>query len=249
MVANFLINLPALNPTKRNSVKPRNVSSYKLAKYFFISCLLLIACRNNEKAAEKDVIENTIAPGSDTLDTQVINVWVDKITKRTYPLPDSIGNRPVSFYLEDSGVATIAKEFYKGQFRPEDNDTTAYLLSLVTTNDSTIRPFYRWCLDFTIQISDGALAEYPGKPALQYAIKFPLEFYSYMNKDNSGQRYKLWTGIISYSGLYDYTQKKYTIRYLIEYQMLVNCKECPADVVQFIKAFTEDITHDTNVDG
>jgi len=60
----------------------------------------------------------------------------------------------------------------------------------VTTDDSKVRSFYRWCLNFTIVISDGALAEYPGVPVLQYATKFPQEFFAYMGRDKNGQRYK-----------------------------------------------------------
>jgi hypothetical protein len=213
-----------------------------MSKFLFIISLLLVACGNYEKPGEKNAIALHAEPAKDSINTLVTNVWVDRLTNRKYPLPDSIGNRPVKFYLDDSTVATIAKDFYKGLFRPTDNDSTGYLLSLVATDDSITRPFYRWALDFTIQISDGALAEYPGKPALDYAITYPLEFFNYMDKDASGERYKRWTGIISYSGLYDYTQKAYTIQYLIEYKMIVNCKGCSDDILHRIKSFSTEIT-------
>ena len=74
------------------------------------------------------------------------------------------------------------------------------MLSLVTTNDNNLRPFYRWCLNKTIQIEDGALAEYTGIPARQYAEKFPKEFFEYMDYDTTKEKYGDWVGSISYSG-------------------------------------------------
>lgn len=116
--------------------------------------------------------------------------WRDRLTGRRYPLPDSIGGRPASWYLANSRVSALAKGLYSRRFRPSDTDSTTRLLALVTTNDKEVRPFYRWYLDFTIVLSDGALGEYPGKPALAYATKYPQEFFAYMDKDASGQRYE-----------------------------------------------------------
>ena len=163
-----------------------------------------MACNDTEKLAGQTLVDTTeVELKVSTVDTTQVkvkvfpvdttrpvgNIWVDKLTNNKYPLPDTIAGRPISFYLNNPKVAPIAKSFYTGKFRPEDNDTTTQLLSLVVTDDSTIRPFYRWCLDFTIQINDGALGEYPGEPALKYATKFPQEFFAYMDKDASGQRY------------------------------------------------------------
>lgn len=210
-----------------------------------ISSLILFACNDTGKLPEQTLIDTTqVKLKVATVDTTtpVGTVWVDKLTNAKYALPDTIAGRPVSFYLRSPKVASIAKSLYTGKFRPEDNDTTTQLLSLVVTDDSTIRPFYRWCLDFTIQISDGALGEYPGEPALKYAIKFPQEFFAYMDKDTSGQRYNEWIGIIAYSGLNDYTQKATVVQKQITSKMISNCKRCNSDIKERIITFTKDIT-------
>jgi hypothetical protein len=225
--------------------KHKNVVRHKLKPLILISFLLLAACKDNEKLSVQSTIDTTQRQLKvSTVDTTRLegNVWVDRLTNAKYPLPDTIGGRPVSFYLKNSKVASIAKSLYTAKFRPEDNDTTTQLLSLVVTNDSTIRPFYRWCLDFTIQISDGALGEYPGEPALKYATKFPKEFFAYMDKDASGQRYKDWTGIIAYSGLPDYTKKPTLIQNQIVSKMSSNCNHCNSETKERIIRFAKDIT-------
>ena len=205
----------------------------KLRHLIIISVLSLLACNNSDKSAAQTSLDTTRPER---------NIWVDRLTNAKYPLPDTIAGRPVSFYLGNPKVASIAKSLYSGQFRPEDNDTTTQLLALVVTDDSIIRPFYRWCLDFTIQISDGALGEYPGEPALKYAIKFPKEFFAYMDKDPTGERYNEWTGIIAYSGLNDYTQKATEIQKEITSKMISNCKGCNRELNQRIITFAKDIT-------
>ena len=171
-----------------------------------------------------------------------MNTWIDLLNNKKYSLPDSIEGKPVSFYINNSKVAAIAKSFFKGEFRPTDNDSTTELLSYVTTDDSTIRPFYRWCLDFTISISDGALGEYPGDPALKYAIKFPEEFFNYMDKDSSGNRYKEWTEIIAYSGLNEYNENQTLIEKTIKTRMRDNCHKCGEGTKNRIATFVKHLT-------
>jgi hypothetical protein len=116
---------------------------------------------------------------------------------------DTIWKKPVKFYVENPSCSPIAKDFYWGKFRPTDNDSTATLLSLITTENNDLRPFYRWCLLKTIQIQDGALGEYTGVPARQYVEKYPNEFFEYMDADTTNSRYTDWTASIAYSGFYD----------------------------------------------
>lgn len=119
------------------------------------------------------------------------------------PEVDSIWGKPVNFYIENPKCSPIAIDFYAGQFRPTDNRTTVALLILVTSTNNHLRPFYRWCLNKTIQIQDGALGEYTGVPARRYAEKFPKEFFQYMDYDTTGNKYADWTNSILYSGFYD----------------------------------------------
>jgi len=213
-------------------------------RHIYITSILFISCNSNSptnQTSKVDSITNNKASIVDTIPRSK-NVWVDRLNGSIYPLPDTIGGKPVSFYLDNPKVADIAKAFYKGQYRPTDNDSTMQLLSYVTTSDSSIRPFYRWCLDFTITISDGALGEYPGVPALAYATKFPKEFFDYMDKDNSGQRYKQWTEIIAYSGLNSYDKKKSEIETEIITKMYNNCYFCSGDTKSRTATFAKDIT-------
>jgi hypothetical protein len=208
-------------------------------RYFIIVISFFIAaCNNNTQTNQQVSVDSSQVNVIDTTK----KVWIDKLNQRHYSLPDSIGGKPVSFYLHNPKVASIAKALYEGQFRPTDNDSTTQLLSYVTTDDSTIRPFYRWCLDFTIQISDGALAEYPGEPALKYATKFPKEFFVYMDKEKSDQRYKQWTEIIAYSGLDNYEEKPDKIQKQITTKMFDNCQSCNNSIRQRIDKFAKDIT-------
>jgi hypothetical protein len=208
-----------------------------------IILLLFTACNDNKPVSQQPPGDSpTSIPKGTTADTpDSKNIWVDRLNGKKYLLPDSIAGQPVSFYLDNSKVAPITKAFYKGQFRPTDNDSTTQLLSYVTTDDSIIRPFYRWCLDFTISISDGALGEYPGSPALAYATKFPKEFFAYMDKDLSRQRYSQWTEIIAYSGINDYNKKETEIEKDIIDKMNSNCADCGDDTRNHIKAFANDI--------
>lgn len=169
------------------------------------------------------------------------NFWVEEFGIKRHPEKDLIGGRPAQFYLNNPKVQSIAKNFYQGKFRPTDNDSTTYLLSLVTTPNSTIRPFYRWCLDQTINIADGALGEYLGEPALKYAIKYPQEFFEYMDKDKTRQRYRQWVEIIAYSGLPDYTVSAAdNKRYLIK-KLSADCRHCSITYQKKIKRFAGDV--------
>ena len=144
------------------------------------------------------------------------------------PEADSIWFKPVKFYIDNPKCSPIAIDFYLGEFRPTDNHITEALLKLVTTDDSNLRPFYRWCLNKTIQIQDGALAEYTGVPARQYAEKYPKEFFQYMDIDTTLEKYNDWVGTISYSGYYnneDY-KKAASVRQRMTSLMKKKCKNC-----------------------
>lgn len=158
------------------------------------------------------------------------------------PTVDSIWGKPVTFYIDNPNCSPIARDFYTGKFRPEDNPETAALLALVSTNDNTLRPFYRWCLNKTIQIQDGALSEYTGVPARQYAEKFPNEFFTYMDFDSTGAKYLDWVNAIMYSGFYDNDDDKnpLDLRKRLTQTMKVNCKDCNEQLKKRIEDFAMD---------
>ena len=210
----------------------------------FLSLLAMffcMACEDNKQAVEQASVDTKNLTLTDTVNGTK-NIWIDPLNGNIYPLPDSIAGEPVSFYLGNPKIISLAKDFYTGNFRPTDDDSTTRLLSQVVTDDSTIRPFYRWCLDFTISISDGALGEYPGSPSLKYAIKFPNEFFGFMDEDKSGERYKRWTEIIAYSGLID--RQTSEIEKQISNQMLENCHSCGIIAKKRILTFAKDIINE-----
>ena len=175
------------------------------------------------------------------LSTKEIN-WQASFDLTHNPELDSIWGKPVKFYIENPNCSSTAIDFYFGKFRPMDDTATANLLMLVTTNDNNLRPFYRWCLNKTILIQDGALGEYTGVPARQYAEKFPLEFFEYMDSDTSGDKYLDWTNSIMYSGFYDYEDYKNTkeIRTRFANTMKSNCNNCTGAMEKRIEKFVED---------
>lgn len=119
-------------------------------------------------------------------------------------LPDSIQGRPVRWYLDNPQVDPLAKAFYRGQFRPSDDSSTQRLFNLILVPDSSLRPFYRYCLNESMLIADGALGDYLGNPALNYLLRYPVELFRYMDEDTSGDREKMWGLYIGYSGLPSY---------------------------------------------
>jgi hypothetical protein len=173
--------------------------------------------------------------------THSTGFWRSRRTGQRYPLPESIGGRPVAYYLANPRVSALAKALYTGRFQPSDTDSTTQLLALVTTTDKEIRPFYRWCLDFTIVLSDGALGEYPGKPALAYATKYPQEFFAYTDKDASGQRYKRWVELMAYSGLNDYHTAIPSLKKGLIARLKQHCQHCTPLLDRRIERLATDI--------
>ncbi|MGZ8570334.1 MAG: hypothetical protein ACXWW0_13170 [Bacteroidia bacterium] len=170
------------------------------------------------------------------------NFWIDRYNVFLNPTKDSIGVKTAIFYLNHPKVNQIAKDFYYGKFKPTDNDSTTKLLALVITCNEELRPFYRWCLDRTIFISDGALGEYPGEPALQYALKYPQQFFLYMDLDKTGKRYKMWSEIIAYSGLNGYDNVPLTqIEQNLITEMTQNCNDSNQNLQERIKRFANDL--------
>ena len=210
---------------------------------FIISLILLTSCadRQSKTATAKQIALKDTVIKHDTI-FYSNNDWQQGFGLTHNPEVDSIWGKPVKFYIDNPKCSPIAIDFYQGQFRPADNNTTAALLSLVTSNDNDLRPFYRWCLNKTIQIQDGALAEYTGVPARQYAEKFPKEFFMYMDYDTTGNKYTDWVNAILYSGFYDRDDYKMpqAIRKHMTETMKKNCNFCSDQLKKRIDKFAAD---------
>lgn len=152
---------------------------------------------------------------------------------------DTVWFKPVSYYFSDPEFSGLAADFYYGRLRPSDDGTTQELLKLATTDNNKLRPFYRWCLNTTIIIQDGALAEMTGIPARRYAEKFPEEFIAYLRRDSS--RYIDWAAAIYYSGYYEdeVNNKPEVIKKKFFYAMRENCNSCNSVVLSQLEKFSE----------
>lgn len=210
---------------------------------FIFLAINLTACnnsQNNIKNLQSKNVDTVIK--HDTIYINNSNNWQEAFGLTHEPEQDTVWNKPVKFYIDNKNCSPIAIDFYLGEFRPTDNHTTAALLSLATTNDNSLRPFYRWCLNKTIQVQDGALAEYTGIPARQYAEKFPKEFFEYIDIDTTKEKYKDWVSSISYSGFYnkDDYKKPADIRNRMTQTMKKNCKNCNEELIKRIDKFVSD---------
>ncbi len=210
---------------------------------FIVALIFLTACNNVQK--KNDIQQATT---SDTIikhDTVYYNNnrdWQKGFDLTHNPEEDSVWNKPVSYYIFDKDCSGLASDFYYGELRPSDNGMTEELLNLVTTDNNKLRPFYRWCLNKTIQIQDGALGEYTGVPARHYAEKFPKEFFEYMDYDKTGDKYLDWVNSILYSGFYDQDdyKKPQDIRKRMSQAMKKNCKDCSEQLKERIDKFVKD---------
>jgi hypothetical protein len=167
--------------------------------------------------------------------------WQENFELTHDPDKDSIWLKPVSYYLADEKCSGLALAFYYGRLEPLDDEVTDKLLELAITDNSKLRPFYRWCLDQTIMIQDGALAEHTGIPARKYAEKYPKEFFEYMDSDKSGLRYRSWVGSIEYSGFYDmdHFDKPDELQSSLIKVMKSNCRECDEKIISRINDFAK----------
>lgn len=206
-------------------------NNYRLMKFMFKSFVL---CN-----VVLQLFYSCTSQTSNINETGNSNIWKDRLTNVEYPLPDTIAGEAVSFYLQNPKINQIAKAFFEGKYRPSDNDSTELMFSDITTPDSKLRPFYRWCLDFTISISDGALGEYLGIPAFDYARMYPQEFFEFIDKDKSGQRYQQWIEMIAYSGLNNYDDEFPADKIIGEIES--NCLNCNQVIKERISYFIKDI--------
>lgn len=208
--------------------------------------LILLSCnetqekkRNEKTFCRKDsiFIHDTVY-----INNESYGEWQRDSNLTHDPDKDSIWGKPVRYYIEDQNCNVNAIDFYNGSLRPTDNYTTTELLKLAYTDNNKLRPFYRWCLNKTIQIQDGALGEYTGEPARRYAEKFPKEFFEYMDFDTSESKYQEWVSSIEYSGFYekeDFTNPK-KISLEFANKMKLNCKNCNEELLKRIDKFAKE---------
>lgn len=220
----------------------------------FLTTLFLLSCETKNKSNFDGKKAETVEPKTEKLKVAEnpkseinTNDWQIRFGLTHDIDKDSIWEKPVRYYIENKNCSQTAIDFYFGKHRPADDQKTEKLLGLVTTEDSELRPFYRWILNKTILIQDGALAEETGIPARQYAEKFPNEFFEYMDMEKSNEKYVNWYNAIQYSGFYDTDdfENPKSIREELEKTMRKNCTNCNKPTLERIKKFALDCFPDS----
>jgi hypothetical protein len=153
---------------------------------------------------------------------------------------DTIKKLDLESFLINKNVSELAKEYYLGKLIPTDNSDTEKLLNLSLTTDSTIRPFYFWCLNEIINSADGALMEYVGEPARRYIERFPSEFLYYL--DNGCIEKANWETAINYSGYYEDEETENTKTAFKNFSeaILKNCIDCNTSQKNKLTRFAHD---------
>lgn len=169
----------------------------------FISCLLLFSCSNNsekrksiaeksdtklDSAKTESIILETVRENEKKAEQQ------NRIAERKrlrqekhlqYLHIDSLGNKPIDYYLEHSEINELAIRFYNGEFLPSDNENTFNLLTVLNEKHEDIYPFYFHCLNSICMISDGALSEVLGNPCLKMVYNYPDYTFSYFKQNST----------------------------------------------------------------
>ncbi|WP_326983826.1 hypothetical protein VUJ46_04595 [Chryseobacterium sp. MYb264] len=204
----------------RKSLKYLKISKIFVERFLVFSFIFLFIFACKEDKALSNHKKETIR--------QEVKTWQDGFGLTHVIDIDSIWKKPVRYYVSNKNCDSTALKFYLGVYKPTDEPETERLLNLVTTKNDSLRPFYRWILDKTIIIQDGALGEYTGTPARMYAEKFPKEFFEYMDSDMSGKKYSDWCSSIGYSGFYNsenFDEPEMVKTKLIKV-MSENCADC-----------------------
>ena len=219
--------------------------------FLVILALLMNTCTNREVGTDADSDStkmNTILKHDTIFINNQDKDWQEGFNLTHDPETDTIWNKPVQYYLADENCSGLASDFYYGLLKPSDDGVTEELLNLVITDNNKLRPFYRWCLNKTIAVQDGALSELTGIPARRYAEKYPQEFFEYMDIDTSGNKLNDWVSSISYSGFYDADdyKKPKIIQQRMAQVMKKNCKNCEAKIIKRIDEFTKECFNEAN---
>jgi len=88
-------------------------------------------------------------------------------------------------YYSDISMREFGLLVLNDSIRPMDNDMTFKLMDSITSSSKDSRDFYYPIFQHIADISDSALSEVIGGYAMEYASKYPNEFYNRYSCDDS----------------------------------------------------------------
>jgi hypothetical protein len=130
----------------------------------------------------------------------------------------------VDHYIFNPDCDALAFDFYYGQFKPSDNALSSEFMDLLLNENDALRPFYRWCFDRTIDMADGAFAEYIGTAARSYVEKYPVEFIEFTASDSLIM--PRWAEIIAYSGMHEFQYELEGAGEKLAQTFIASCVKC-----------------------
>jgi hypothetical protein len=169
-------------------------------RYLTILFLFFISCSEGENKK----YDNGLVAKTDTIvgSQEPYDFWKEHSSYAGIVKRDSIDGKPVEFYLTHPRMIAVGKAFYEGRFRPLDDDSTFALLDSASTRDSILRPFYVYCFDMILKMSDGALSEGMWGYAMNYVWKYPREFIELADRKEIS--YTDWADRISFDAAWEY---------------------------------------------
>jgi hypothetical protein len=111
---------------------------------------------------------------------------------------DSIGGKPIDFYLNHRDIDAAAKLFYLGKYALYDDNETFHFLNEVLTDHDATRPFYFFIFNQALKMSDGALAEIMSSICRTYVAKYPCEFLRYLDDTVASVNVAQWASFIGF---------------------------------------------------
>jgi hypothetical protein len=97
----------------------------------------------------------------------------------------TLDTNKINYYLSDSSLPKIVKEYFNGHFTAKDDDKTFILLDTLTSKNDHFFPFYFSIFNSIVNKSDGALSEVMGEYCFKCIYHYPKETFLYFTENNN----------------------------------------------------------------
>jgi hypothetical protein len=105
----------------------------------------------------------------------------------------SIGQHPISFYLNHAKIDPFSKRFYRGELSISTDSISASILDSVLTNNAETRPFYFFIFSQIVNMSEDNMIDVVGHKEVQFIDKYPCEFFRAFNQSDIDINVVKWT--------------------------------------------------------